>query len=85
MARGWESKSVEEQQAERNQPGAKGLRLSPEQAARKRLIDALMLSRRKVQHDLEASVHPARCEMLQRALLDLDNRIAALESGANPK
>ena len=78
MARGWESKSVEEQQAENRQPSPTGKRLSPPQAAAKRNLDALLLARKRVQADLAATTAAARREMLQRSLDDLNAKIAAL-------
>lgn len=80
MARGWESKSVEEQQSERGQTDSHGPRLSPEQAARQRQLGALLLSRKQVEHDLESATNSARREMLQRALSDLDARVASLQT-----
>lgn len=79
MARGWESKSVEEQQSERGQPGSHGPRLNPVQAAHHRQLGALLLSRKQVEHDLEDAINPARRGMLQRALSDLDTKIAGLQ------
>jgi hypothetical protein len=79
MARGWESKSVEEQQSERGQPGSHGPRLNPEQAAHHRQLGALLLSRKQVEHDLESTTNLARREMLQRALSDLDAKVASLQ------
>jgi hypothetical protein len=80
MARGWESKSVEAQQAEateeKQRPKA---RLSPEQAARQRQIDGLRLSRQRVLQQLAGAHAPRRREMLEHALADLDRQIKALE------
>jgi hypothetical protein len=80
MARGWESKSVEQQQADRvDAGGAKsGLRRSPEQVARLRKKEELLLSRKRVRQQLEASRHPRHHQMLEAALRDLDARLAAL-------
>ncbi len=47
MARGWESKSVEEQQAAASTQVESKQRLTPEQAARKQQRDAIELSRRR--------------------------------------
>ena len=81
MARGWESKSVEAQQAEaaesRTTPKR---RLSFEQANQLHQIDGLQLSRRRVLHQLETVQNPRHREMLKQALADLDLQIKALES-----
>ena len=82
MARGWESKSVEEQQSERGQPPSIGPRLTPAQAVVQRQLQALRLSRKSVEHDLLAASSPARLQMLQIALADLERRICEIESGS---
>jgi hypothetical protein len=79
MARGWESKSVEEQQAEavnltpRNQPP-----VTPEQAARLRQKQGLTLSRQRVLQQMERARNPAHRQMLEKALADLDAQLAQL-------
>jgi hypothetical protein len=78
MARGWESKSVEEQQAERSQPDSRGPRLNPQQADRRRQLEALILSRKRIEHDLESASNPVHREMLQRGLSDLNEKIARI-------
>jgi hypothetical protein len=79
MARGWESKSVEEQQAERNRPGYAGPRLTVEQAAHERQLGALVLSRKRVAQELSSATNSARRTMLQLSLHELDTRIASLQ------
>jgi len=78
MARGWESKSVEEQQAERSHTEPAGPRLTREQAARRRELDALQLALKKVEHDLATTTHSARRDMLQCSLRDIQRKIVAL-------
>ena len=79
VARGWESKSVEEQQAEAattlNQPKPQ---LSPAQLARQRQREGLALSRKHLLQQLDAAQNPRHREMLQAALADLDAQIAQL-------
>ena len=76
MARGWESKSVEAQQAEAmdNKRSSRSA-LTPEQASRKRHVDGLLLSRKRVLQQLEAARDPRHRQILQRALADLDGKI----------
>ncbi len=76
MARGWESKSVEAQQAEAEQDKrTKGSKLTPEQASQRRYLDGLLLSRQRVLQQL-ANAHESRHrQMLERALADLEERI----------
>jgi len=76
MARGFESKSVEEQQAEAKRESAPGSRLTPEQMEGLRKRDGLLLSRKNIQGQLNTATNSKHREMLERALADLDRRIA---------
>ena len=79
MARGWESKSVEEQQAEAaSQQTRRAPPLTPAELAKYRQREQLLLSRRNVLQQLEAAHNPRHCELLQKALADLDSRLAQL-------
>ena len=82
MARGWESKAVEDQ-AQEAETKAKGDRQqkghsTPEQVDANRRREVLLLSRVRVQRDLEASQNPRYREQLTRALADIDAQLAAL-------
>ncbi len=79
MARGWERKSVEQQQDE----AASASRnvhpvLTSEQLARQREKQGLKLSRRRVVQQLEAAQSPRHREMLQAALIDLEAELSRL-------
>jgi hypothetical protein len=77
VARGWESKSVEAQQAEASEKSGKPkLRLTAEAAARQRERETLRLSRQRVLQQLEASQNPRHCELLEQELADLDEKIS---------
>jgi hypothetical protein len=79
MSRGWESKSVEEQQAEAIRPkGEVRPQLTAEQAAKKREKDSLLLSRNGVMQAMEATRNGRRKEMLEAALADLNAKISQL-------
>ncbi len=79
MARGWESKSVEEQQAEAvSSPAPAKPQLTPAQIASQRHMQGLMLSRQHVLQQLEAAQNPRHREILQSALADLDTQLAQL-------
>lgn len=80
MARGFESKSVEEQQAEAKRESTTGQRFSSEQAEDRRKRDGLLLSRKNVQARLESAANSAHRQMLESALAELDRQIAELES-----
>lgn len=75
MARGWESKSVEAQQEERGAARVKAAPVSPEEAARRALVQRLDASRARVAADLAAATAPAHRRMLKAALKDLDAQI----------
>jgi hypothetical protein len=78
MARGWESKAVEEQQSAANTQVESKQRLTPQQAARKQEHDALELSRKSVLQQLQSVENPRRRQMLEIALAELDQRLARL-------
>ncbi len=78
MARGWESKSVEEQQAAASTQIESKQRLTPQQAAQKQERDALVLSRKRVLQQLESVQNPRHRQMLESALADLNSRLERL-------
>jgi len=83
MARGWESKAVEDQReaaatggpSRKARPGR-----SAEEQERVRKREDLQLARKRVAADLAAATHPRHRELLERTLADLDSRIRGLES-----
>jgi len=78
MARGWESKSVEEQQSqERVRPT--GPQLPPEELEKQKRRESLQLERVRVVHDLESAHNPRYREMMRQALAHLDSKLAALD------
>jgi hypothetical protein len=81
MARGWESKSVEAQQAEAiEKPGLPRERLTPEAAARSRERENLRLSRQRVLQQLEQSKNPRHRKLLEESLADLDQKLSQFEA-----
>lgn len=78
MARGWESKSVEEQQAEAISQPHRKTPTSPEEVKLQRQKEALVLSRQRVIQQLEQARHPHHRQMLTTALADLEARLARL-------
>lgn len=76
MARGWESKSVEAQQAERIEASSqRHPPMSKEEAARWREWESLRLSRQTVLQQFEASTNPRHRKMLQDSLAALDEKL----------
>lgn len=78
MARGWESKQIEEQRDVKGTDSPKGKPLSPEQRARAQQRQGLELSLAGVRRQLGSQLPPARREMLERAAADLEQRLAEL-------
>jgi signal recognition particle GTPase len=77
MARGWESKSVEAQQAEAGERSVKkGPKLSAKDAARIRQRETLRLSRQRVLQQIEATQNPRHRKLLQQALDELEEKLA---------
>ena len=83
MARGWESKGVEEQidAAAAARTLAKEPRKTPDQLRREAQIESLELNRCRVLRDFEAASNPRYREMLTNTLKFLDDKIAALKTG----
>ena len=80
MARGWESKSVESQQADSGGAANRRPPLSPEARARIEAREALSLSLARVRDQLTRATQPAHRAMLERAAADLEAEISALSS-----
>ncbi|HEX8748338.1 MAG TPA: hypothetical protein VF717_14275 [Pyrinomonadaceae bacterium] len=82
MARGWESKAVEDQISEAEERARRKLtsqdELSPEERARRERLDSLLLSRARTLTQLEQATRPAHREMLQRTLRALEAEIDGL-------
>jgi len=78
MARGWESKSVEEQQTAASAQTESKQRLTPQQAARRQQEEALDLSRRRILQQLKSVQNPRHRQMLESALSELDARLARM-------
>src|SRR5580704_573077 len=80
MARGWESKAVEGQvqefQSKEDRKNKK--QVSQDQLENRRKRGVLMLSRARVEKQLQSSQGPRYREQLQRALADLDAQLAEL-------
>ena len=80
MARGWESKSVEDQinerEVERKSPA--GPKLSPDELQRRARRDSLMLARTRTLTTLQTTCDRAYRAHLEQVLADLDSQLAAL-------
>jgi len=81
MARGWESKAVEEQVQEHQgkDDGNKRRQLTPQQLETRRKREVLLLSRSRVEKDLQTAQNPRHRDQLNSALAALDAQLAALK------
>ena len=80
MARGWESKAVEEQVREREtkEDRKNKKQVSQDQVEVRRQRGILMLSRARVEIQLKDAQAPRYREQLTRALADIDSQLAKL-------
>jgi predicted nucleic acid-binding Zn-ribbon protein len=76
MSRGWESKSVEEQQAQAASPKANAAAAHLHEAERKRLRQSLEMQRERVLSERTSSPH--RRTALTNALADIEEKLAEL-------
>lgn len=78
MARGWESKSVESQQADRETRDQPTATLSEADAARLAARRTLELARARALADLASATAPAHRRMLEAAVHALDEQLREL-------
>jgi len=80
MARGWESKAVEQQQAEMAEKSTgPRLVLSEKQRRLQRQKEGLLLSRKRLVQQLESSPHPRRREMLEQSIREIDQQLSTFQ------
>jgi|HubBroStandDraft_1064217.scaffolds.fasta_scaffold129963_1 hypothetical protein len=81
MAKGWESKSVESQVQDSQSKGRtkQGEVLTPLQIDTRRRREVLILSRARVERDLQVSQDQRYRDLLTRALADIEAQLSALE------
>jgi hypothetical protein len=81
MAKGWESKAVEDQiqTAKEADQDTHRRQLTPQQMEAHRQKEVLLLSRARVEKDLHASQNPRYRDQLTRALADLDAQLSKLK------
>jgi hypothetical protein len=75
MARGWESKAVEQQQEEAASTKAARVPRSAEQIAEERRRQSIELSRQRILQQLQVACNPRHRQMLESALADLDAQL----------
>lgn len=86
MARGWESKNIEDQQseAERQREVAARRTLTPEQVERAKRRETLTLSRTSTLQSLQGACHAQHRALLERTLTHIDAEIAAIDVADMP-
>jgi hypothetical protein len=85
MARGWESKSIEQQQAERAEASkSAGPRLSQAQQKLNRHREGLLLARKRLADQLQAASHAQHRQMLDRAITEIDQQLSSFEKLTGP-
>jgi len=78
MARGWESKSVEQQQEEMSErQKTVGAPISPDEQQLNRKREGLLLSRKRLTQQLQAAYNPRHRQMLQQAIAELDRQLSS--------
>jgi small-conductance mechanosensitive channel len=89
MARGWESKSVEQQQEEMSaQRNPIRPPVAPAEQKRSRQREGLLLSRERLMQQLQSASNPRHREMLEQSLAELKKQLASFEQvtgSAKPK
>ena len=76
MARGWESKAIEAQQADHADRGGRPAAVSPHDIARRDARRTIELARARAAADLASATHPAHRRMLETALGALTEQLA---------
>jgi hypothetical protein len=80
MARGWESKAIEQQQDEARAAVKSGRTpLTPEQIAAQQKRQTLELSRKQIVQQLDAATNSRHRQMLEAALKELDAQLGAVK------
>ena len=80
MARGWESKSVEQQQEEMSEQ-RKTVRppISPDEQQRNRKREGLLLSRKRLAQQLQSARNPRHRQILEQAIAELDSQLSSFK------
>jgi hypothetical protein len=80
MARGWESKSVEQQQEEMSEQRTTfRAPISPDEQRRNRKREGLLLSRGRLTQQLQAATNPRHRQMLEQAIAELDSQLSSFK------
>ena len=78
MARGWESKSVEQQQEDASTQQNHRAPLTPEQIQQENRRRGLLMSRERIVQQLASASNPRHRQMLEAALAELEKQLTGL-------
>lgn len=80
MARGWESKAVEDQlaEAEAKKEAQSKPRLAAEEIERRAKVEALTLDRTRIVRELEAARNPRYRALLEQSLAHVESELSKL-------
>ncbi len=78
MARGWESKAVESQQADSGAVAVTGPKASPEELERRHKAESAVLALTETTAQLQAACRPLHRDMLRQRKAALEEILAAL-------
>jgi hypothetical protein len=85
MARGWESKSIEQQQADAlDERNSSRPHLSSAEQKLNRQREGLLLARKRFADQLQAATRPEHRRMLQQSLAELDKQLASFDKLTDP-
>jgi hypothetical protein len=84
MARGWESKGVEEQIREREAESERAAKkpVTPEHAALRTRREGLQMARARALEELRSTRHQRRRDLIERTIQHLDAQLAQLDAPA---
>jgi len=78
MARGWESKAVEAQQAEARGPARTGPPVSQDELERRQQLEGLRLALADATAQLQAACRPVHRDMLRQRIAAIEASLASL-------
>jgi hypothetical protein len=84
MARGWESKAIEDQQADARRPATLAPPISDAERARRQEVDGLRLALADATAQLQAACRPVHRDMLRQRIGALEARLAELKTAPGP-
>jgi hypothetical protein len=79
VARGWESKSIEQQQDDARSAQSPGLSLTPAQRDAENRKQGLKLSRSRVLEQIQAAGNPRYRKILEQALSEIEEQLSRLD------